>query len=316
MNFHNLEYFSVVAEEMNMTRAAERLFISQQSLSSHIRHLESILGVKLFFRTPRLQLTYAGQRLLLSARRILDIRRQIVQEMDDINHQRRGELRVGISHTRGRVFLPRLLPEFCQSHPGIDVRVTEGNSRQLEEWLQHGHIDLVVGFAPILLAEAESRSILSERLFLVVPKKIMADLYGDKAATMARQFATGVDVASFQTCPYLMMSTGNRTRTIFDRYMESIGIPVQVLLEMESIETLFSLACEGMGITVYPEMFISGLSRFIQIDADSPVNLFPLNDPSTIGDLVVAYHSGRYLSDAARDFMAACQAVRQHLELA
>lgn len=60
MNFLHLKYFLLVAEELNITRAAERLYISQQSLSNHISNMEKELDVKLFTRSPKLSLTYAG----------------------------------------------------------------------------------------------------------------------------------------------------------------------------------------------------------------------------------------------------------------
>lgn len=310
MNFLNLYYFTVVAEELNITRAAQRLFISQQSLSNHILKLEKFLGIRLFDRAPALTLTYAGTRLLLSANRILSIRRQIVSEMDDINNHLRGELRIGISHTRGRVLLPRILPAFCKEHPQIDVSVTEGNSQQLEEWLLHGRIDLMIGFAPILLDEVETEDIRSERLLLIVPKPFMDGLFPGNTEETARRFRLGADVAAFSNCPYLMMSTGNRTRTIFDHYLQKLGLKINILLEMESIETLFDLACQGMGITIYPEMFVQSLDPRIQDEAVSPVYIFPLNDPSTIGKLVIGYHRERYLSNSAKDFIAAAVKLR------
>ena len=314
MNFLNLYYFTVVAEELNITKAAERLFISQQSLSNHMLKLEKDLEVKLFNRSPVLSLTYAGTRLLRSASQILDIKRQIIHEMDDINNHRRGELRVGISHTRGRVFLPKILPDYCSGHPGIDVSIIEGNSQQLEEWLSHGRIDLLIGFAPILLEEAETVHITQERLMLVVPKKFMVRLFPANHETMAQEYMRGVDADVFRDCPYLMISTGNRTRTIFDHYVKNRGISVNTIMEMESSETLLSLACEGMGITIYPEMFVRNLSPFVHQEYDSPVYYFPLNDPATVGNLVVGYHRERYLSDSARDFIEESKKIRMNID--
>lgn len=215
MNFLNLYYFAVVAEELNITKAAERLFISQQALSNHMLKLEKSLEVKLFNRTPGFSLTYAGTRLLYWANQILNIKRQIINEMDDINNHMRGELRIGISHTRGRVFLPKILPDFCKKHPLINVSIIEGNSQQLEEWLLHGRIDLLTGFAPIMLSEVETVHITYERLMLVVPKKFMLSLFPDNHEKMVEKYYQGVDVSAFKECPFLMISTGNRTRTIF-----------------------------------------------------------------------------------------------------
>lgn len=314
MNFLNLYYFTVIAEELNFSKAAERLFVSQQSLSNHIIKLEKSLGIRLFNRTPALSLTYAGTRLLSAANQMLDIRRQIVSEIDDINNHRRGELRIGISHTRGRVFLPRILPKYCAEHPFINVSITEGNSQQLEEWLRHGRIDLLIGFAPVLLNEAETIHILKERLLLIVPQKFMVELFPKDCAAMVRKFRTGADMNAFKSCPYVMTSTGNRTRTIFDHYMEQLGIAIHVIFELESIETCLELACQGMGLTVYPEMFVKHLSPMFYREGDSPFYTFPLNDPSTFGDLVIGYHGKRYLTDSARDFIDATLRIGSSIE--
>ena len=95
MNFLALEYFISVAEEMNITKAAERHFISQQSLSNQIIKLEKELGIQLFERSPSLSLTYAGTRFLRAANKIIDEKRQILREIDDINNNCRGEIKVG-----------------------------------------------------------------------------------------------------------------------------------------------------------------------------------------------------------------------------
>ena len=87
MNFQHLKYFLMVAEELNITRAAERLYISQQSLSNHIGNLERELDVKLFTRSPKLSLTYAGGLLVDTATQILDLHSQYLSKVGDINKQ-------------------------------------------------------------------------------------------------------------------------------------------------------------------------------------------------------------------------------------
>lgn len=85
MNFLHLKYFLMVAEELNITRAAERLYISQQSLSNHISNMERELDVKLFTRSPKLSLTYAGGLLVETATQILDLYSQYQTKVGDIN---------------------------------------------------------------------------------------------------------------------------------------------------------------------------------------------------------------------------------------
>jgi DNA-binding transcriptional LysR family regulator len=311
MNFINLEYFLVVAEELNITRAAQRLFISQQALSNHINKLEKYYETKLFNRTPTLSLTYAGTRLVKAATNIIDINRQIKNEIDDINHHRRGKLRLGISHTRGRAFLPDILPQFKEAHPLVEITLEEGNSAVLEEMLQHGRIDLLIGFAPILLNAVETVEILHERLFLVVPKTIMKSIFKEKTEFMRGKFTEMADIAVFGHSPFLLMTTGNRTRTIFDHYLKQCNIKPNIILETENIETLLALSLKGMGITVYPEMFIKNLSLLLIQGTESPVDFFPLGDPETIGTLVIGYRRDKYLSNAAKDFIDLAKQVFQ-----
>ena len=106
INFLNLEYFLVAAEELNFTKAAKKLFISQQSLSNHISNMEKEFDVILFNRTTPLTLTYAGQALKAKARQMLELRDETYRELSDIKDFSVGQLTLGLSHTRGRVILP------------------------------------------------------------------------------------------------------------------------------------------------------------------------------------------------------------------
>ena len=110
----------MVAEELNITRAAERLYISQQSLSSHISNMERELNVKLFTRSPKLALTYAGDQLVQTATQIIDLYSQYLSKVGDINRHYLGVLRVGISHTCGLALLPDILPRFREEFPMVD----------------------------------------------------------------------------------------------------------------------------------------------------------------------------------------------------
>ena len=109
INFLNLEYFLVAAEELNFTRAARKLYISQQSLSNHISNLEKEFDVILFNRTSPLTLTYAGRALKTRARELLDLRDETYKEISDIKDFSTGQLSIGVSHTRGQgTFLPEI----------------------------------------------------------------------------------------------------------------------------------------------------------------------------------------------------------------
>lgn len=297
MNFSNLEYFVTVAEELNITKAAERLYISQQSLSNQIIKLENELNVKLFSRSPSLALTYAGETLLRHAKNLLDSRDQMLKEIEDIKETKRGTIKIGVSHTRGRVLLPDILPSFQAKYPLVEVSLVEGNTETLESKLRHGEVDVALSFAPRIQEGIESVELVTDRLLLVVPHRFMDELFGKQADTMREKFSQSADLSAFKDCPFLLLNKGNRIRTLVDSCFEKNGITPNIILETENTETAFSLARVGMGITVYPAMFLGGATS-----AADEVDFFPIIGEET-ATLVVSYAQGRYLSTAVKDFI-------------
>ena len=307
MNFQNLQYFLIVAEEMNVTRAAKRLHISEQALSRQIGKLEKELDVQLFERTPRFTLSPAGKRLKAAAEQIGNIQRQLHLELDDLTHNNTGELRIGISYTRGQALLPRLLPPFHRKHPGITVTIAEGSSSELQEDLAKGRIDLLIGYVPRDLDAFEAAELGRERLFLVAPKTYMTDLFGEAADEMRRRFAQGVDIRAFKDLPFILLDRDDRVRRMADRLFSRYDITPRILLETRNIQTAFALAMEGMGLTIYPELFLSSQSLLPSAQAArDAVDAFPL-DEDLVQTIVVAYNPEKYLSKAARDFIEEAQ---------
>ena len=307
MNFSNIKYFLVAAEEMNITRAAERLHISQQALSNHVTKLEKELGTRLFERTPSLVLTYAGKCLVQSGSHILDSHNQFLAEIDDINGNCKGELTIGVTHTRGQALLPIILPPFIEMHPFIQVKIEEGNATDLESSLHHGFIDLVLGFLPFRTENSVVTELSKEHLFLVVPKNIMEKLFGKKADEMRELFSKGTDIAPFQNEPFILLKKGDRIRTILDNYFKKRKVTPNILLETQNIQTAFALCLEGLGICVYPEMFLRGTHTLSSVSAMSgthKADYFPLSGSSTIETLAIGYNKDRYLTKAATDFIA------------
>ena len=303
MNFRNLQYFLRAAEEKNITRAAQKLYISQQSLSGHIAKLEEELGVALFERGGELKLTYAGERLVLLAGRICALEREILRETGEISDRRRGRLRLGISYTCGRVILPRLLPDFRADHPQVEISLMEGNHQKLNAWLAAGEIDVLLGYEPIDVPGAEVYPLLEERLFLACPRGISARAFGAAAEQMRASQWRDFDIRALRGCPFILLKTGNRIRTMFDSYLERKDFLPEVVLETENIETAFALAEQGMGVTVYPDLFWNSLHA---AESDK-LDLLPLGGDDTIGTLAVAFREKGYHAPAVLDFITLCR---------
>jgi len=306
MNFLHLKYFLVVAEELNITHAAERLYISQQSLSNHVSNLEKELDIKLFTRSPKLSLTYAGTLLVETATQILDLHTQYLTKVGDINRNYLGVLRLGISYTCGLTLLPEILPRFQEEYPMVEFSIFEGNSSELEDELSHGRVDLIIGFHPIMMEDVEIVPLTEDRLILVVPRQFTEEVFGDRAEEMRQKFANGADITAFGDKPFVLLKKGNRARGIADQHLSRCFFKPRVALETENTVTTLALARANVGIVICPELFL----RAIDLPGgQEELDLFPLMDPATVSRLVLAYHRDRYLSHFAERFIGIAQEV-------
>ena len=252
INFLNLEYFLVAAEELNFTRAAKRLYISQQSLSNHISNLEKEFDVVLFNRTSPLTLTYAGHALQTRAKQLLDLKDETYKEIADIKDFSTGQLSIGVSHTRGRFILPEILPTYQKEFPGIDLHLTEGNSSELANDLLHGNIDLMIDLLPFTAENVATVPICREEILLVVPDEVIRKAYPDQFEEIKTKLYQSADVRLLENCPFILLKKGNRVRTIADEIFEDTQISPHIVLETENIETVLALSAQGMGITFLP----------------------------------------------------------------
>lgn len=304
INFLNLEYFLVAAEELNFTKAAKRLYISQQSLSNHISNMEKEFDVILFNRTTPLTLTYAGQALKRKARKMLELKDETYRELTDIKDFSVGQLVIGLSHTRGRVILPKILPTYKERFPNIDLCLIEGNSSELASDLIHGNVDLIIDMLPFKVENIETVPLCEEEILLAVPDAVLEHSFPGHFEEIKEQLAHSTDLQLLRDCPFLLIKHGNRVRTIADELFEETQISPNIVLETENIETVRALAAKGMGITFYPKMFISGSKDQPVIRSQSmPVTYYPLAHPKAHGVLAIGYHKGHYMSRATKEFI-------------
>ena len=156
MDFKELDYLITLADEKNISRAAERLFMAQSSLSHFIRQLESELGTTLFIRTPRgIIPTASGEQFLVHARHMLQEFHIAKNELCELNHLVKGTIQFGISTYRGVYLLPDILRRFHTQYPGISVSITEKTSRQLEYEILNGNLDMALLSLPFTVLKEE-----------------------------------------------------------------------------------------------------------------------------------------------------------------
>lgn len=248
MELRQLTAFVAVAEELNFTRAAERLHVVQSGVSAAVRSLERELGVRLFDRTSqRVALTDAGRALLPEARNTLDAARAATQAVGDVRGGLRGTLTVGTLSAIGAIFdLAGLLGRFRAEHPGVDVRlqVSPQGSTGLVKGLVDGALDLAF-LAPSgpVPPRLEVRPLVVAPLDLVVPE-------GHPLTAAGR---VTLDLLTEE--PFIDFPLGWGNRAAVDRAFAAAGLRRTVAFEVADTSMATDFVRAGLGVTFLPPLW-------------------------------------------------------------
>ncbi len=150
MELKELEYIVTVAEAGSISRAAERLYLAQSSLSQFLSRCEAELGVRLFMRTAGgVRLTQSGETYVRTARQMLRQYHRLREELQELNQPGGGRIDFGISSFRGSYLLPRVLDQFRRQYPGVEAVIHEHDSQVLVKKLAAGELDMgLVALSP------------------------------------------------------------------------------------------------------------------------------------------------------------------------
>jgi DNA-binding transcriptional LysR family regulator len=172
VELRHLRYFIAVAEELNFSRAAERLHMAQPPLSAAIRQLERELGVELFIRTTRnVVLADAGHAFLDGARRTLAEAERAAEDAKRAGAGELGRLRIAYSWSTRFETLPALGRAFRTSHPGVELLAQEMWNARMVPAFANGSIDLGISLCPEIASELELAPIRKERLVALLPER-------------------------------------------------------------------------------------------------------------------------------------------------
>ena len=241
MTLDQLRIFVAVAERQHVTRAAEALNIAQSAASASIAALEARHGAKLFHRVGRgIELTETGALFLIEARAVLARAEAAELVLSELGGLKRGTLPVQASQTIASYWLPRHLVAFRRSHPGIDIRLTVGNTRQVAAAIREGSAEL--GFVEGAVGDPalESRVVARDQLVIVVCPE--------------HPWATGAAItpAHLAESDWVLREAGSGTRSVFEAALEGFGIArssLRVVLDLPSNESVRAAVEAGMGAT-------------------------------------------------------------------
>ena len=235
-----LTVFRKVAEQLSFRKAAEELYLTQPAISLQIKALEEELGVVLLDRSgSQVKLTPAGAALLGYAEESGRVLREATQAIANFSGSQSGVLSLGASTTIAQYVLPRLLSEFCASHPRVHPTLMSGNTEQIVTGIEEEKIALGFIEGPPRSRNLSLTPFLEDELVLLAPA--------------AHEWAERKVIApeDLITAPLLMRERGSGTRRIIELALERHHIrrsSLKVVMELDSTEAIKSAVESGFGV--------------------------------------------------------------------
>lgn len=253
MNLKEQMYILTVAECKSITRAAEKLHVSQPALSSFVRSVEEALGVKLFERSSKgLMPTYAGELYLRAARRMFFLKSEFDENLSGLKNDRRGRLRIGMQMRRSPYIIPEFYKEFGEKYPEVEISFAEGVMEKLEKMLHEDELDLVLcdkirelpGFTCIKITE--------EFLLLAVSPNHALAGSGKWLPVYGRNW---IDLRRFGDETFILQGPWQSQRIFSDWLLRSMKITPSRIIEIQNIETSTRMSALGIGVSFVKDTY-------------------------------------------------------------
>jgi len=240
MELKQLQYFVQIVKSGSLSSASGTLHIAQPALSRHIRALEEEFGVQILVRTGRgVDLTPAGQQLFIGSSELLDQARNVANSMARFRGALAGEATIGLPPTIGKVVALPLVREIAQHHPMVDLRLVEGFSGIMLEWLKAGRIDAAVIYQTGRGSDVSAEKLAEENLHVIACPALL-DAADNSLLT--------IDELSRQ--PLVLPTQHHGLRQTIDSQSENALRPA---FQLDSLQAITDVVKAGLGWTILPK---------------------------------------------------------------
>ncbi len=282
INFRQLEVFRAVADTKSFTRASHVLFISQSTVSQHIRELEDSLNVQLLSRNRRnVSLTPAGERLLEHGRHIFRLLEDAETAAKTIKDPYCGKLSFGCASTTLLYQLPSVLWEYTQKYPNVELAITGGTIQDVAMQMWMGALDLALVVLPLSSPVLEKIVLFQEGfVWAIAAKHLLAK----------KKILSAADLANER---FILNRRGQNTRKLIDRFLYNERITPHVGIELAETEAIKAMVARGLGVSVLPE------SAFLNAGRPKNIRTYPISRKELRRTLAIVYPRQRELRPAA-----------------
>lgn len=295
MDRREIEYLLVIAQEKTLSRAADRLFISQPALSRFLLKLEDELGMPLFERKKRQLIpTYAGELYLDTARKMLQLQQNLELELAQLKEVNRGKLSIGITPGRGHTIIPRILPGFQSHFPDYELNILEEDVQTLEQSLMDGSIE--IAFFTMSEKARLSQShfvcelISQEEIVLCAPRNGHYELLTKEEP--GRRYPW-IDLKYLENDCFLTLKKKMRLGQMSSEILERYEISPRIV-ELSTIDTILCLVAEQYGVA------FSSSFRIEDHEAADKISIFSFGEQPEVWDFVAAHKKDYSIPQPAR----------------
>lgn len=277
--------FSTIADLGNITKAADKLFISQPYLSKLIKDTEEELGVTLFERKHRsVEINYAGEEYLKNLKELYEMEKSMFIAMDKISRHKIGRINLGINPTLASIILPIILPKINEKYPYIQIKLYEEDAITIESLLKRNIIDFAFGFLPIYNDNLTYEIVYEENFHFLVGKN--STLYNPSNYNI-KKFPFDLKVLDNE--PIITLSPEYTIRRAINDFYQKYNLNLNISLTTSSIYTAINLVVNGMASTFIPT---TGMSK----TELKNVNIYTFDTDTLNARLAVYYNKNQRLT--------------------
>lgn len=287
MTIRHLEIFIAVADCGKMSLAAEKLFISQPSVSQAISDIETYYGVKLFERlSKKLYITESGTKLLKYARHIVSAFRDM-----EIDMKKAGQcicLKVGGTVTVGTCILCPLIRIYERKNPEISTKVTINNTSEIETMILNSTLDIAIIEGEIVNKDIIRIPIYQDELVLICGKH---HPLSDKGQ---------IEMEELNNHDFIAREQGSRDRNIFEQILREKGVSFNEKWTSTNTEAIKNAVIAGQGLAVMSS------SMIIKEVYYGTLKVIPIKDVNIKRDICLVYHKDKFISEYIQKFIDVC----------
>ena len=293
MDLRQIENIVAIEQEQSISKAAERLFLTQSALNQQLLRLEKELGIQLFERKKHAMIpTFAGKVYLATAHRMIDMKKETYKIMHDISNETAGEISVAYSPERGSLLFSHIYPTFRRRYPNVTFSIHEAHVKKMETMLLQKEVTLACltysqGSKHAAIEYVDTKK---ELMVLGLPASHpLAHLAGERSW----ETFPSIDLALLRDEAFALVAKTTRLRTMIDESFRAAGFLPKVLFESSSTATVVNMVKNQVCPAFFPQSYV---------DPSAPMVYFTTK-PKQSWVQTVAYLKGEYLTKPEKYFI-------------